>query len=119
MLPPDGMRHATGSDAAIYLNRTGCSTRVRSWTPLEGPYHGFLITHNEAISIADYFTLRDGVKVTYRPTCHYAYHPCDAAVAASIHEINGKNGRMQSRQRLISEEIVSRHRRTRRSADGE
>ena len=34
-------------------------TRVRSWTPLEGPYHGFLITHSEAISIADYFTVAE------------------------------------------------------------
>ncbi len=46
-LPPDGRRHDFGSDAAIYLMRPGASTRVRSWTPLEGPMHGFLITHNE------------------------------------------------------------------------
>ncbi len=105
-LPPDGLRHASGSDAAIYLNRPGCTTRVRSWTPLEGPYHGFLITHNESISIADYLTLREDGKVSYRPTCHYAYHPCDAAVL-SLHEMNGKNGKQQSRQRLMNEEIIS------------
>lgn len=105
-LPPDGIRHKTGCGAAIYLNRPGCATHVRSWTPLEGPYHGFLITHNESISIADYLTLRDGEKVIYRPTCHYAYHPCDAAVL-SVHEMNGKNGKLQSRQRLIGEDIVS------------
>ena len=67
-LPPGGMHHPGGCDAAIYMNRRGCTTRVRSWTPLEGPYHGFLITHNEAISIADYLTLRKGNKVCYRPT---------------------------------------------------
>ena len=105
-LPPDGMKHPYGSDAAIYLNRPGCTTRVRSWTPLEGPYHGFLITHNESISIADYLTLRDGEKVRYRPTCHYAYHPCDDAVL-SLHELNGKNGKQQSRQRLMMDEITS------------
>jgi homospermidine synthase len=64
-----------------------------------------LITHNEAISIADYLTLRKGGKVSYRPTCHYAYHPCDAAVS-SIHEMNGKNGKQQSRQRLIKDEVT-------------
>jgi len=106
-LPPDGVRHATGCDAAIYLNRTGCSTKVRSWTPLEGPYHGLLITHNEAISIADYLTLcGDNDKARYRPTCHYAYHPCDGAMA-SVHELNGKNGKMQSRQRMMGNDIVS------------
>ena len=47
--PPDGQRHDFGSGAAIYLQRPGMSVRVRSWTPDEGPYHGFLITHGEAI----------------------------------------------------------------------
>src|SRR4029077_19347883 len=68
-LPADGARHEFGCDAAIYLNRPGLLTRVRTWTPLEGPFHGFIITHNESISMADYFTLRDASgKATYRPT---------------------------------------------------
>ena len=47
-----------------------------------------MITHNESISIADFFTLRQDGKVVYRPTCHYAYHPCDDAVL-SLHEMAG------------------------------
>ncbi|OFW96900.1 MAG: homospermidine synthase [Alphaproteobacteria bacterium RIFCSPHIGHO2_12_FULL_66_14] len=105
-LPPDGRRHAFGCDAAIYLNRPGLLTRVRTWTPLEGPFHGFIITHNESISMADYFTVRDGKKVVYRPTVHYAYHPCDQAIM-SMHEIAGKNLKQQKRWRLIVEEITS------------
>jgi homospermidine synthase len=105
-MPEDGRRHEFGCDAAIYLNRPGASTRVRTWTPMEGPFHGFLITHNEAISIADYFTLGDKGKVTYRPTVHYAYHPCDDAVL-SIHELAGKNWEAQKTQRLMQDEIVS------------
>jgi len=103
-LPGDAHRHGFGCDAAIYLLRPGASTRVRSWTPLEGPFHGFLITHNESISIADYFTLRDGDAVRYRPTVHYAYHPCDDAVL-SVHELAGKNWELQPRQRLMMHEI--------------
>ena len=106
-LPPDGARHKFGCDAAIYLNRPGLLTRVRTWTPKEGPFHGFIITHNESISIADYFTLRGrGGKAVYRPTVHYAYHPCDQAIM-SMHEIAGKNLHQQKRQRLIVEEIDS------------
>jgi homospermidine synthase len=106
-LPPDGRRHDFGCDAAIYLMRPGASTRVRSWTPLEGPMHGFLITHNEAISIADYYTTRDASgAVLHRPTCHYAYHPCDDAVL-SVHELAGKNWEMQESKRLMMEEITS------------
>jgi homospermidine synthase len=78
---------------------------VRSWTPLEGPYHGFLITHGESISIADYLTVRDSGTVRHRPTCHYAYHPCDDAVL-SLHEFAGKNFQLQSRKRLMMEEIA-------------
>ena len=102
--PADARRHDFGSQAAIYLLRPGAATRVRSWTPLEGPYLGFLITHGESISIADYLTLRDGDVVRYRPTCHYAYHPCDDAVL-SLHELAGKNWRLQSDKRLMMDEI--------------
>jgi homospermidine synthase len=103
--PPDGARHDFGSGAAIYLNRPGASTRVRSWTPLEGPYHGFLITHNEAISIADYLTVGTDGRVLYRPTVHYAYHPCDDAVL-SLHELAGKNWKQQPDKRLLMDEIA-------------
>jgi homospermidine synthase len=104
--PADGGRHGFGSDAAIFLNRPGIGTRVRSWTPLEGPYHGFLVTHAEAMSIADHLTLRDNGKVTYRPTVHYAYHPCDDAVL-SLHEVAGKNWQLQHEHRILREEIES------------
>jgi len=103
--PADGRSHDFGGQAAIYLMRPGAATRVRSWTPLEGPYHGFLITHGESVSIADYLTLREGERVLYRPTCHYAYHPCDGAVL-SLHEFAGKNWHLQSRKRLMVEEIT-------------
>jgi homospermidine synthase len=104
--PTDGARHDFGSGAAIYLLRPGAGTRVRSWTPLEGPYIGFLITHSESISTADYFTVLDGAAVRYRPTCHYAYHPCDDAVL-SVHELGGKNWQMQDRKRLMMDEITA------------
>jgi homospermidine synthase len=102
--PADAARHGYGSDAAIYLNRPGAATRVRSWTPLEGAYHGFLITHGESISIADHLTLKKGNTVRYRPTVHYAYYPCDDAVL-SLHEIAGRNWQLQSRQRIIRDEV--------------
>jgi homospermidine synthase len=104
-MPPEGARHAFGCDAAIYLTRPGAGTRVRSWTPLAGAIQGYMITHNESISIADYLTLREGGRVTYRPTCHYAYHPCDDAIL-SLHELQGNAFRQQPRSRLMNEEIV-------------
>ncbi|HEX5453011.1 MAG TPA: saccharopine dehydrogenase NADP-binding domain-containing protein, partial [Stellaceae bacterium] len=104
--PADGRRHELGSRAAIYLLRPGAGTRVRSWTPLEGSYIGFLITHNESISIADYLTMQEHGDARYRPTCHYAYHPCDDAML-SLHELAGKSWRLQSRKRLMMDEITA------------
>ncbi|MBE0474585.1 saccharopine dehydrogenase C-terminal domain-containing protein [Rhodoferax sp.] len=104
-LPKDGARHGFGCDAAIYLNRPGMATRVRSWTPLEGAFHGFLVTHGESISIADHLTLRRNGQAVYRPTVHYAYHPCDDAVL-SVHELAGKNWQPQSGQRILRDDIV-------------
>ncbi len=104
VLPADARRHDFGSDAAIYLLRPGASTRVRTWTPGAGPIHGFLITHNESISIADYYSVKDGAKALYRPTVHYAYHPCDDAVL-SVHEMAGRNWHPQPKQRLMMDEI--------------
>ncbi len=103
--PQDGKHHGFGCDAAIYLQRPGASVRVRSWTPLEGPYHGFLITHGESISIADYLTVRDGDRIAYRPTVHYAYHPCDEAVL-SVHELAGKNWHVQPERRVLMDDIA-------------
>ncbi len=103
--PPDGARHSTGSKCAIYLNRPGASTRVRTWTPKAGHFHGFLITHSEAISLADYYTVREGGEVVYRPTTHYAYHPCDNAVL-SVHEFAGCNWHLQRSKRIMCDDIT-------------
>ncbi|MFN0194438.1 MAG: homospermidine synthase [Aestuariivirga sp.] len=104
-LPPEGRRHKTGSGAAIYLERPGANTRVLSWVPTAGPQFGFLVTHNEAISIADYFTVRKGTKAVYRPTCHYAYHPSNDAVL-SWHEMLGAGGKRQSQNHILEEDEI-------------
>ena len=52
-----------------------------------------------------------------RPTCHYAYHPCDDAVL-SLHEFAGKNWRLQRTQAADDGGDHRRHRRTRGAADG-
>ncbi len=103
--PVDGGRHKVGSGCAIYLNRPGASTRVRTWAPAAGYFHGFLITHSEAISLADYYTVMDGDRVAYRPTSHYAYHPSDNAVL-SVHEFAGRNWHLQDRKRIMLNEIT-------------
>jgi homospermidine synthase len=104
-MPENARLHDFGCKCAAYLMQPGASTRVRTWTPKAGTFHGFLITHGESISISDYLTIRKGDEVVYRPTVHYAYHPCDDAVL-SVHELAGRNWRMQEKQRILNEEII-------------
>ena len=104
--PANAGRHRTGCGAAIYLNQPGANTRVRSWTPTAQAQYGFLVTHNESISIADYYTVRDDKgEAVYRPTCHYAYHPCDDAVL-SLHELFGRAGQMQPDNHILTEDQI-------------
>ncbi|WEX10366.1 homospermidine synthase [Chelativorans sp. AA-79] len=102
-MPSNAREHDKGCKAAIYLEQPGANTRVRSWCPTPGAQYGFLVTHNESISIADFFTVRDGDgAVAYRPTCHYAYHPCNDAVL-SLHEMFGAAGKAQPVQHVLDE----------------
>src|SRR3546814_17606784 len=76
-MPDNARRHQTGCQSAIYLLQPGANTRVRSWCPTPGAQYGFLVTHNESISIADYFTVGSPEAPAFRPTCPYASHPCN------------------------------------------
>jgi len=104
-LPLDANEHPVGPKCAIYLNQPGCVTQVRSWTPLNGQMIGFCITHGESITLSDYLTVFNGERPIYRPTVHYAYHPCDDAVM-SVRELQMHGFKMQTKVRLMGEEIV-------------
>ena len=105
-MPDTAGTHKSGCGAAIYLNQPGANTRVRSWTPTAQAQYGFLVTHNESISIADYLSVKnDSGKALYRPTCHYAYHPCNDAVL-SLHEMFGQAGKMQSAHHILGESEI-------------
>jgi homospermidine synthase len=105
-MPANGRKHKTGCQAAVYLLQPGANTRVRSWTPTARGQYGLLVTHNESISISDYLTLRNGRKTVYRPTCHYAYHPCNDAVL-SLHELFGRAGERQKDIYILDEDDIA------------
>jgi len=104
--PENGRTHSTGCQSAIYLMQPGANTRVRTWVPTAQAQYGFLVTHNEAISISDYLTVKDGTgAIVYRPTCHYAYHPCNDAVL-SLHEMFGQGGEQQAEWKILDEKEI-------------
>jgi homospermidine synthase len=104
-MPDNASGFDEGCRAAIWLAQPGANTRVRTWCPTPGPQYGFLVTHNEAISIADYYTVGDPAAPEFRPTCHYAYHPSDDAIL-SLHEMFGALTLPQTHHILEPDEIV-------------
>jgi len=107
-LPPLAWEHGgDGPRNQICLARPGIDTHVRSWVPKGGPIIGMVVRHGEAFTISDHLTVwDDDGQVLYRPTVHYAYQPADAALV-SLHELRMTGYRMQERQRIMDEEIVS------------
>jgi homospermidine synthase len=105
-LPPGGRTHETGSGAGIWIDRPSVTVKVRSWSPNALDFEAYLITHNEALSIADYLTLREDGRVLYRPTAYYAYHPCDDAVASMALIADGTDRGIASK-RILKDEIRS------------
>jgi len=104
-LPPLAFEHASGPRNQICLARMGMNTWVRSWVP-SGPIVGMVIRHGEAFTLSERLTVEEGGTAVYRPTVHYAYCPCDAAIA-SLTELKGAGYRLQSRLRILADEITS------------
>jgi len=105
-MPAIARRHEHGCKAAIYMEKAGATTKVRTWCPTLGAQQGFLVTHNESISIADYYTVGEGHEPEYRPTVHYAYQPCPDAMQ-SLHEAIGNDCTVQQKVKVYTEHEIA------------
>jgi homospermidine synthase len=94
-----------GPGNQICLAQMGINTCVRSWVP-SGPIIGMVVRHGEAFTLSDFLTLWEDGRPVYRPTVHYAYLPTDAAIA-SLHELRMNGYDMQSRVRIMNDEIIA------------
>jgi homospermidine synthase len=105
-LPTLAFEHPDGPRNQICLARMGMNTFVSSWVPPDHYIVGMVIRHGEAFTIADKLTVWQNGEPIYRPTVHYAYCPCDTAIA-SLHELRGREYSLQPRIRIMSDEIIS------------
>jgi homospermidine synthase len=105
-LPPNAyVHHGFGPCNQICIARPGMETWVRSWVPT-GEIRGMIIRHGEALTINEHLTVwGDDGNPVYRPTVHYAYCPSDVAIS-SVLELRMRNWHMQSRQRILNDEII-------------
>jgi len=104
-LPDHAYEHPDGPRNQICLARMGINTWVRSWVP-DYAIVGMVVRHGEAFTLSDRLTVWENGKAVYRPTVHYAYCPCDAAIA-SLNELRGYDYRLVDRQRIMTDEITS------------
>lgn len=105
-LPVGAQVHRYGPCNQICLSQMGMNTYVRSWVPTYGEIVGMVIRHGESFTMGDFLTVwQDDIPV-YRPTVHYAYQPADAAVA-SLQELRARNYQVQSRMRIMNDDIIS------------
>jgi homospermidine synthase len=105
-LPAYAFEHAEGPKSQICLARMGINTYVATWVPPNHDILGMIVRHGEAFTITEKLTVREDGKAVYRPTVHYAYCPCDSAVA-SLHELRGYDYRLQPRIRIMTDEIIA------------
>lgn len=106
LLPPAARLHTSGPRNQICLASFGIDTWVRSWVPC-GDILGMVVRHGEAFSISESLTVNgDGGTPIYRPTVHYAYCPCDMAIA-SLHELRMRNYVAHESWRIMEDDIVS------------
>jgi len=103
-LPAHAFQHKEGPRNQICLARMGMNVWVRSWVP-DYNILGMVVRHGEAFTISDKLTVWDGKKAVYRPTMHYAYCPCDEAIA-SLNEMRGYNYKLNHNQRIMNDEIT-------------
>lgn len=103
--PDDAEWHEEGC-GSVYLDRPGATIGARSWVPSSGSFQGLLITHDEALSIADYLSLRGNGGFAYRPTVMFVYHACDDAMLSAF-ELEGRGWVLQPSLRSMAGEIVS------------
>lgn len=105
-LPAGAQVHRYGPGNQICLSQMGMNTWVRSWVPLGGEIIGAVIRHGEAFTISDYLTVCDAQgRPIYRPTVHYAYMMCDAAIA-SLHELRMNAYDLPPKIRIMNDEII-------------
>ncbi len=103
-LPKHAFQHKNGPKNQICLAQMGINVWVRSWVP-DYNILGMVVRHGEAFTISDKLTVWDGKKAVYRPTMHYAYCPCDEAIA-SLAEMRGYNYKLNANQRIMNDEIT-------------
>ena len=104
--PPNAVDHTYGEKYAISLDQPGMNTMIKSWCPTPGPQLGFMITHDESMSITQYYSLSENGNFTYKPTVFYAYHPCEDAVNSCLEILGTGEAPPPEKWKILNKDIT-------------
>ncbi|MFQ5890702.1 MAG: saccharopine dehydrogenase NADP-binding domain-containing protein [Gemmatimonadota bacterium] len=104
-VPAGASTFEDGPGHMICLPGSGIDTWVASWSP-GGRFPGMLIGHDEAYTIGEQLTVKEGDRVRYRPTVYFAYQPCRPTLD-SLCECVQTGGILQPRVRVLTDALVS------------
>jgi homospermidine synthase len=104
-IPAAAVLPEVGPKNQIFLQQSGINTWVYSFVPPDHEIIGMVIRHGEAFTISEKLTVYKDSKPIYRPTVHYAYQPCDAAIA-SLYELRGLNYRLVEKQNIYNDKDI-------------
>lgn len=62
----------------LELKELAANTKCRTYYP-DGEFEGFLVPHEETITIAKGLEVKEDDKIVYRPSVMFLYSPCEAA----------------------------------------
>jgi len=105
-IPENGVFPPEGPMNQLFLAQSGMNTWVRSFVPNANQIVGMVIRHGEAFTISEYLSVNDANKTIYRPTVHYAYNPCDLAIA-SLQELRGRDNELQPKIRILEDKEIT------------
>ena len=96
------------------LDQAGLRTKWVGWTPLidfpeiSGIFEGFLIDHDESVSIARHFAQYDKKtgELEYMPSVGYCYKPCALAELSVIELLDTQKYQIPPKKLLLRDEIV-------------
>ncbi len=62
----------------LEYTKLACDMKCRTYYP-NGTFEGYLVPHEETITIADHLSIVEDGKTVYRPSVMFVYSPCDLA----------------------------------------
>lgn len=91
-------------DGYCLLNVIGMDVSEETYSP-HGKFLGHLITHEEVLSLGNYFSYYQDETLIYKPTVYFSYRPSEIALA-SLNKARAKNNLKPTKYIRLTDELT-------------